>query len=110
MEAIVGGGFKASPGSNGTGGLLIIYGNAIENNGTVSSNGMSGGKGEAAGGGGSGGGSVNIFFSTNINRGTVTATGGSGGIGERYRTGGNGGDGCVSIGSVVEGTYVPYAY
>ena len=102
----------ASPGANGTGGLLILYGNTIDNKGTIVSNGMNGGQGEAAGGGASGGGSINIFFKESITKGTISATGGTGGLsyssfwGIEGNKGGAGGNGSVSTGSIATGTYV----
>ena len=48
-------------GSDGTGGLLIIYSKMILNNGDINSNGMTGGNALSSGGS-SGGGSINIFY------------------------------------------------
>ncbi len=103
--------YRANPGSAGTGGLLILYGNTIENKGTISSNGMKGGAGEAAGGGSSGGGSINIFYNDTITKGTISAMGGSAsGIIGLYHSwaanGGIGGNGCISTGSIATGTYI----
>ena len=97
-------GFYAYSGQNGTGGLLTLYANIIENKGIISSNGMIGGTGEVAGGGSSGGGSVNIFFNTSITKGTISATGGTGGAGQNR--GGAGGNGSISTGSIATGTYI----
>lgn len=102
----------ASPGANGTGGLLILYGNTIHNKGAIVSNGMNGGQGEAAGGGASGGGSINIFFKESITKGTIAATGGTGGPsyssfwGRAGNPGGAGGNGSISTGSISTGTYI----
>lgn len=94
---------SAQAGSNGTGGLLIIYADTFENNSTISANGSAGGSAYRAGGGGSGGGSVNIFCKTNNKTGTITATGGAGGTGTRNgqsANGGAGGTGSVTIGNI----------
>ena len=101
------GGAQANPGGTGTGGLLILYGNSIQNRGTISSNGAVGGAGTYAGGGSSGGGSINIFYTESITRGTISAAGGSvsGVIGYLSYRGGAGGSGCISIGNILEGTY-----
>ncbi|MCI8641224.1 MAG: hypothetical protein HFJ59_05080, partial [Clostridia bacterium] len=70
----------------GTGGLLIIYSNKLDNNNKINSNGVGIGNSGA-----SGGGSVNVFYKELINEGTIEATGGnSGGLG-------NGGNGTVTI-------------
>ncbi|MCI8569780.1 MAG: hypothetical protein HFJ11_07420, partial [Bacilli bacterium] len=70
----------------GTGGLLIIYSNKLENNNKMNSNGVGIGNSGA-----SGGGSINIFYEELINEGIVEATGGnSSGLG-------NGGNGTVTI-------------
>ncbi len=94
-------------GGNGTGGLLVVYANNLENTGTIDANGTTGGHGTSYGtrahayGGSSGGGSVNIFYSGNYsNTGNITANGGT--------TGGIGGNGTVTIGSIETGTFVEY--
>lgn len=64
------------PECNGTGGLLIIYGNNIINNSNITSKGIAGGN-AWAGGGSSGGGSINIFYRNNYEYlGTIDANGG----------------------------------
>ena len=90
----------------GTGGLLIIYTDTFENNGTISANGTAPAPTTntyVAYGGASGGGSVNIFYTNSIvNTGTVTAAGGVGltnGYGNgnaREAKSGSGGDGTVT--------------
>ncbi len=102
-------GGQSNSGGNGTGGLLILYGNTIQNRGTISSNGAVGGSAYYAGGGSSGGGSINIFYNEAITRGTISAAGGSvsGVIGYEGYRGGAGGSGSISIGNIVEGTYSP---
>lgn len=92
-------------GNDGTGGLLIIYGNNIINNSVISSNGSEGGNSKA-GGGSSGGGSVNIFYEndfSNTDSSRITATGGkeSGGS---YK-GGRGGNGSVTIKAITRQVY-----
>lgn len=94
------GGSGTVVGTNGTGGLLIISADIINNNGEILSNGTSA---SSAGycGGSSGGGSINLFYKTDyLNQGTITATGGSNG------RGGKGGDGCITIGNISSGTFV----
>lgn len=96
-------------GSDGTGGLLIIYATGsitINGSGIVSSNGSNGGGdvvGSPGGGGGSGGGSVNIFYKgTYTNNGTVQANGGIGGVcSDTNRRGGAGGAGTVRSSSII---------
>lgn len=100
-------------GENGTGGLLMIYANILENNSLISSNGSAGGAGYRAGAGGSGGGSVNVFYNTINSIGTITATGGPGGAGystysEESGSGAYGGNGSVCVGSIETGTYTQY--
>ena len=98
------------PGSNGTGGLLIIFANLLANNGNILSYGSSGGAGSDSGaacGGGSGGGSINIFTTgsqQNQNYGTVSADGGSG-LTYNYG-GGTGGTGSIAEGQIINGQYV----
>ena len=111
-----------SKGHNGTGGLLVVYADNFNNQGTISSNGSNGAgawcslpgdyKG-AVGGGGSGGGSINIFYKTLTNSGTITANGGSGGDVQSctngnmgYINGGAGGNGSVTLGNVSTGNFV----
>ena len=99
--------------SNGTGGLLIIYGNKIHNEGNIYADGSKAGsvvsnytKYNRAGGGGSGGGSINIFYKTTCTKGTIIANGGIGGVASY--NGGTGGSGSISIGNISTGTYVEY--
>lgn len=95
-------------GMTGTGGLLILYANRIENNGNISSNGSNGGYGDSGGGGGSGGGSINLFYTTKVNIGIITSYKGSSG-GSNYSNkykGGDGGTGCITIGNISTGTFV----
>lgn len=97
-------------GTTGTGGLLILYANSIENNGSITSNGSNGGYGDCGGGGGSGGGSINLFYRTNITTSVITANAGLGGASNRsysvYSKGGDGGAGCVTIGNISTRTFV----
>jgi hypothetical protein len=85
----------------GTGGLLIIYANSIDNTGTIASKGSASKcpagycNGVDASGGSSGGGSVNIFYQNTLtNIGTISAQGGQSGA--ATRKGGNGGNGSVT--------------
>ena len=83
-------------GQTGTGGLLIINTDALENAGTINSSGMKGGYGSGASGGSSGGGSINIFYRTLISEGTITSTGGT-----AESNGSKGGDGSVTLTQLV---------
>lgn len=94
-------------GANGTGGLLILYGENVNNNGNIQSNGSIGGTPGNASGGSSGGGSVNIFYLKNITAGAISVDGGNAQYGYGAY-GGAGGKGTVSIGNLVTGTYVKY--
>jgi prepilin-type N-terminal cleavage/methylation domain-containing protein len=92
-----------APGDNGTGGLLIIYANNLNNSGIISSDGVSGGYGIGASGGSSGGGSINIFASSNYtNTGNIQALGGAA---EYY--GGAGGNGAVMVGYIYNNDFIP---
>ncbi len=76
----------------GTGGLLIVYANTIENtNGKLFSRGTSGGYNSSYGcsGGSSGGGSINVFYKSQINKGTINA-----------------GNGCVTTGNISTGKFI----
>lgn len=97
-------GINASNGVNGTGGLLIIYGNIIENTGIISSNGEVGGYGNASGGS-SGGGSINIFYMNRITKGIIEASGGKRTTGAS-RSGGAGGTGTITIGNIATGAFI----
>ena len=110
-------GTASSTGSNGTGGLLILYANNYINNGNITSNGSNGGA-DSNGGGSSGGGSINIFTnqSTGIDqlgiitntkyseiKGTTNILGGLA-VGTQSK-GGAGGNGTVNIGEIRNGQY-----
>ncbi len=75
-------------GTSGTGGLLIIYSDSLDNKGEIDSKGTD----SNGSGGASGGGSVNIFYKELIEQGNIKATGGNGGS-----LGGSGGDGSVTM-------------
>ena len=98
--------------SCGSGGLLIMYANNIVNNSKIASNGSIGVNKTAVDspGGSSGGGSINIFYGNNCeNNGEITAVGGEAvktNIKSGKRKGGKGGDGTVTIGRILEGTFV----
>ena len=84
-------GFTHNPGSNGTGGLLIIYSKKIVNSGTITSNGSIGGYGDGASGGSSGAGSINIFYQLDYSSaGTISSTS------TKQSTGGAGGTGSIA--------------
>ena len=88
----------------GTGGLLIIYGNKINNNNVIESNGVSAIYATDTGGS-SGGGSINLFYNENYNNnGTISAYGGTATKGY-LRTGGAGGTGTITVGSIKIGDY-----
>lgn len=88
-------------GQNGTGGLLTIYADILDNTNTISSDGSKGGpitkqtSLSGTGGGGSGGGSINIFARIISNVGTNSVKGGAGGL--LSSQGGAGGNGSVTI-------------
>ena len=96
-------GVPARYGKNGTGGLLILYTNNMINNSTIYSNGVEGGYSDV-GGGATGGGSINIFYKQNYTIGNIYANGGNA-VGS-YRLGGRGGQGSISVGQIVDGSYV----
>lgn len=104
---------KNGLGENGTGGLLIIYAESINNNGTIESKGSAGGKVASTyygAGGGSGGGSINIFYKNSYtSNGIIDFTGGAGGAkvaSSSVGPGGAGGNGSATIGSIATGTFV----
>ncbi len=79
-------------GTDGTGGLLLIYADKLTNNGTITSNGsLGGGTGTHAEGGSSGAGSINIFVKNNDKQGTITANS------PANLQGGAGGDGSINV-------------
>ena len=93
-------------GENGTGGLLIIYSDNINNTGKIESNGSKGTLYTMISGGSSGGGSINIFYKNNITcTGPIEAKGGKIKGSTDELIGGNGGDGTISIGNISSGTY-----
>ena len=83
-------------GQTGTGGLLILYTDNLNNTGSIVSNGVSGGTGRV-GGGSSGGGSVNIFARNVESEGTQAA---NGGVAAGSTKGGAGGTGTVTFKNV----------
>ncbi len=110
---------KIRYGSNGTGGLLVLYANEYKNNGKLTANGARGGYG-TSGGGGSGGGSINIFTNQNTGidqLGVITNTRYNEILGISKTIGGpeydnmcpygdcSAGDGTINIGEVRNGTY-----
>ncbi len=93
-------------GENGTGGLLIIYSDNINNTGKIESNGSKGTLYTMISGGSSGGGSINIFYKNNITcTGPIEAKGGKIKGSADELIGGNGGNGTISIGNISSGTY-----
>lgn len=94
---------SGNPGSmNGTGGLLIVYANNMNNIGKLVSCGVGAAECKGATGGSSGGGSINVFYKNNEEniKGKYTVTGGSSG------NGGAGGNGTVTTGNISSGTFV----
>ena len=86
-------------GKSGVGGLLIIYADIIDNQGTLAATGANGGGNISSadvGGGGSGGGSINLFYTTSKTTGSVNVSGGSGGSCKFSSCGGKGGNGTVT--------------
>lgn len=100
---------NSARGADGTGGLLIVYADIMNNNGSITAQGVTN-KGQYGGvGGSSGGGSVNIFYKSKINIGYTSADGGSRGINANSNFdiySGAGGNGTVSKGSIATGSYV----
>ncbi len=104
-------GAPAENGQNGTGGLLVIYANTLNNNGTISANGASGGYAFSSfdpsgplwsigsSGGSSGGGSINIFYDTSYTLGDIMANGGI--SANTDYTGGSGGDGSITCTPII---------
>ena len=93
--------YENSTAETGTGGLLIIYANYLNNTGLITSNGSKGAGARAnggcgTGGAGSGAGSINIFAKEVKELGTTSAVGGNGGLGSSAH-GGAGGDGTITI-------------
>lgn len=89
---------NASPGGNGTGGLLyLVVGGNLTITGLISADGVAGGANGyyGGGGGGSGGGNVIVLYAGSLsNSGTVRASGGAAGAaGSHGRPGGAGGNG-----------------
>ncbi len=98
---------EVTRGKNGTGGLLIISANSINNTGKIEANGVGNGRQDA--GGSSGGGSINIFYKeefTNTDENNITAKGGISTNYATYGKAGDGGNGSVTIGSIASGTFV----
>ena len=102
-----GGSTSSNVGSDGTGGLLVIFSDILNQYGTLSSNGSNGGGTSGsyawcAGGGGSGAGCIVLISKSSSITGTYTVTGGSGGVassvsGTAYaKNGGAGGNGTYS--------------
>lgn len=94
-------------GTNGTGGLLIIFTRNFNNKGDITSNGMDNGNAEHLKwgvGGSSGGGSINIFYDNLISKGNITANGGLI-VGDDSKCGA-GGTGSITVGSVATGSFV----
>ena len=86
----------------GTGGLLIVYTRALQNNGNIVSNGVgsstssiSNTNGRVDPGGSSGGGSINIFAGRIENNSTISANGGA--ATALWTTGGAGGQGSTTL-------------
>src|SRR5574344_558014 len=104
--------YRVSPSNyvynTGTGGLLTLYASILDNEGTISSNGIGSSTGTLSttygridSGGSSGGGSVNIFYGSLTSKGAVTASGGSSVCGYQGACGGAGGAGTVTYTQLV---------
>lgn len=89
-------------GCDGTGGLLVIFSNKYDNQGSIEANGVESVKMSSGvpSGGASGGGSINIFYNEFISNNKCVANGG-----QSVSGGGAGGNGCISIGCIASGTY-----
>ena len=94
-------GNNTSAGAGIAGGLLIIYSDSYENNGSITAKGSSPTTATYAGGA-SGGGSINVFTNNEISLNkTVSAAGGT-----KINNGGTGGTGSITIGNISTGTFV----
>ena len=97
---------SATQTSRGTGGLLTIYADKLENNSQILSNGSSPNPPTYAtyrsSGAASGAGSINIFEKKIGNYGTINANGGI-----SYNSG-SGGNGSISIGKLINSKYISY--
>ena len=96
-------GNKGAGGAGGAGGgVLVLFADAVVNNGTISSNGGNGNtahsNGTGGGGGGGGGGYVLIITDSYTGSGTATANGGTGGL--------NGTNSATGLDGIVGGTGV----
>ena len=92
------GNYEGNKGNDGTGGLLLIYSNKLENNSIISADGIKSStpdQGHFPAGGASGGGSVNIFTEYMTGEGVVTAKGGA-----SAQYSGKGGEGSFSIAKI----------
>lgn len=83
------------------GGLLILFSNQFNNEGTIEANGVDNTNQHDIQGGSSGGGSINIFYEKLIANQSCIAKGG-----ETIYAGGAGGSGSISMGSIASGNYV----
>lgn len=106
-------------GENGTGGLLIIYTQKLDNRGKIEANGCNGGKGKdidhSTSGGSSGGGSINIFYKKCDEIGKIEAIGGekienSTRYDNSITYSGEGGKGSITIGYISEGSFIEEKY
>lgn len=85
-------------GSNGTGGLLIVYANSFDSTGNLIAKGYKGyplNGGSISSGGSSGGGSINVFYKTIISNGNTNVSGGAQ-VTSSLASGGAGGSGTVN--------------
>lgn len=92
-----GGGVNQGGGGGGGGGYMVLCGQHIVNNGTVSANGGDGANavGVIASGGGGGGGGVVVIVASTYTGSAPTANGGAGGAGNAGANGANGSAGRV---------------
>ena len=95
------GGSGEKKGSNGTGGLLILYSNELQNNGLFSAHGYNGGEATFAAGGSSGGGSINIFYNNIVTKGSLNVSGGSVRVAGQGSWSGAGGSGTVTYMKII---------
>ncbi len=103
--------YENTSAETGTGGLLVIYANYLNNSGKITSNGVKGASvkangGCSAAGAGSGAGSINIFAKEVKELGITSAIGGNGGY-ANAANGGAGGDGAITINEL--GSILNYA-
>ena len=113
------GSLEVGAGGGGGGGIVMLLGETLQVNGSISANGTKGGNrsdandGEGGAGGGGSGGSIYLIGNIIDLAGTISATGGTASTGGAYSTtGGAGGSGRIAVyyTTSLSGTTTPSAY